>query len=209
MIIFFLPLYPNKRFQIFLRHLICGCCCSVFSTDFEQLFVHSAFWNCFFLWSNACSNSTVIGKGKDLSLSIQLDPICNQSASLRRFSSVWFLLLNIASLMGQSSQLRHIKYPALILHFLINIVLPCNRNTHQKPLMIRSSLSPVFRTIAALKQCRKLIRKHLQWSHFSVNLQVQVVSSLKNSSDCFWIKILIYDKCVWVFSLYINYYEMR
>lgn len=80
----------------------------------------------------------------------------------------------------------------------MKIVLSCNRNTYQKLLMIRSSLSLVFRIIATLKQCVKLIRKHLQWSHFLGNLQTQIFSSLKTSSDCFWIKIVIYDKCVCV-----------
>ena len=93
LIIFSLPLYPNKRFQTFLRHLSCGCCSSVLSTAFEQLFVNSIFWNCFFLWSNACSNSKVIRKGKDILLNTQLYPICKKSASFRRFSSFWFLLL--------------------------------------------------------------------------------------------------------------------
>ena len=80
----------------------------------------------------------------------------------------------------------------------MKIVLSCNQKICQKLLMIRSSLSPVFRIIDSLKQCVKLIRKHLHWSHFGGNLLTQIFSSLNTSSDCFWIKILIYGKCVCV-----------
>ena len=82
----------------------------------------------------------------------------------------------------------------------MKIVLSCNQKICQKLLMIRSSLSPVFRIIDSLKQCVKLIRKHLHWSHFGGNLLTQIFSSLNTSSDCFWIKILIYGNVyVWVF----------
>ena len=73
--------------------------------------------------------------------------------------------------MGQSSQFSHIKYPALILHILMKIVLSCNQKICQKLLMIRSSLSPVFRIIDSLKQCVKLNKKapvlELFWGKFA------------------------------------------
>ena len=38
---FFLPLYPKNKFQMFLRQPTYGCYSSVFSSDFEQLLGHS------------------------------------------------------------------------------------------------------------------------------------------------------------------------